>query len=278
MIKDASPTLGKVQTEMARELLRASRGSHVHQNWLAEQMDLTNIAPIMRNDQAVARMNVYRNNVMFSLTQAMTKQFPVVATVVGEKFFLALARDYLQAHPPEEPELTFIGQTFPEFITSHPHCEQLPYLADLARLEWHCQRALHSVDDPVLAPEELANIDPELLGDQILTLHDSAILLQSDFPVSLIWQEHSGDNPSPIDLVNAPSTHALIYRKGFVVNVVTLAQPAFDFLQVTKKGASISQSWESISSKYAMADEEFPKLFGFLMSLQVFSGLMIVNT
>ncbi len=41
------------------------------------------------------RFNVYRNNVVVSLTRVLRDAFPATARLVGEEFFAAMARVYI---------------------------------------------------------------------------------------------------------------------------------------------------------------------------------------
>ena len=46
------------------------------------------------------RFGVYRNNVYAGLIDVLAGRFPVVARLVGEEFFRAMARDYVEHEPP----------------------------------------------------------------------------------------------------------------------------------------------------------------------------------
>lgn len=46
------------------------------------------------------RFDVYRNNVVASLSDALGVAFPVVQKLVGDEFFRAMAGVYLRQHPP----------------------------------------------------------------------------------------------------------------------------------------------------------------------------------
>ncbi|MEZ5722575.1 MAG: DNA-binding domain-containing protein [Paracoccaceae bacterium] len=59
------------------------------------------------------RFDVYRNNVVVSLSEALATGFPVVRKLVGEAFFSAMAGVFVRAHPPRSPVLTMYGEGFP---------------------------------------------------------------------------------------------------------------------------------------------------------------------
>ena len=66
------------------------------------------------------RFAVYRNNVIVGLSESMKITFPAVARIVGEEFFLAMARAYVVADPPRSPMLLEYGDGFPDFVERFP--------------------------------------------------------------------------------------------------------------------------------------------------------------
>ena len=103
--------------------------------------------------QSERRFTVYRNNVFVGLTEALRAGFPCTARLVGEEFFMAMARIFAAAHPPGSPVLLHYGAEFPDFIASFPPAASLPYLADVARIERAATEAYHERDE---APLQIA--------------------------------------------------------------------------------------------------------------------------
>lgn len=98
-----------------------------------------------RSDPA-KHLAVQRNNVMISLVDALAHTFPVTLQLVGEEFFRAMAQVFVLAHPPRTRVLAHHGQALPSFIAQFPPAAGLPYLADVAQLEWQRLQALHAAD------------------------------------------------------------------------------------------------------------------------------------
>lgn len=93
------------------------------------------------------RFTVYRNNVVVSLIDALADTYPVVQQLVGEEFFRAMAREFALAHPPTSPVMAFYGDGFVEFIGAFPPAAALPYLADVARLEYCYVQVYHAAEE-----------------------------------------------------------------------------------------------------------------------------------
>ena len=150
---------------------------------------------------ASARLAIYRHHVFTSLTAALEATFPVVARLVDRRFFGWLADRYIRAHPPAGPCLVEYGANLPAFIDGFPACAHLPWLGDVARLEWAMNAALHAPESGTLAPADLARIAPSRLARLVLRLEPSVRLLASRWPVDLIWRANQpGAAETSVDL------------------------------------------------------------------------------
>src|SRR5215471_6617276 len=96
------------------------------------------LAALVRADGIAfdGRLKVYRNNTFSSLTAALKDSFPVVCQLVDERFFGYAAQEYIRTHPPRAPRLAEYGEDFADFLAGFEPARRLPYLSDVARLEW----------------------------------------------------------------------------------------------------------------------------------------------
>ncbi|WP_394154997.1 DUF2063 domain-containing protein [Loktanella salsilacus] len=159
------------------------------------------------------RFSVYRNTVAHSLSEALGQRFPVVARIVGDAFFKAVARVFVTAHPPRSPVLHTYGDAFPDFLANFPPAATLPYLPDVARIELLRGEAYHAADaDPMAAQDCAAQIgaDPD---HAVLTLHPSVRVFVSDSHAAVsIWAM----NQPGATAAQPPSEAeaALVFRQG----------------------------------------------------------------
>lgn len=251
--------------------MRASQDLHA---WLASGQD-PKTCEAQRIDSG---LRIYRNNVMYSLTQALAAQFPVVHRLVGAEFFGALARDYVRQEPPLDPALTYYGHLFADFIASSAACRTLPYLADVAALELQCQRALHAADDPILDLVQLGTVPPDALAAAHFTLQASACLFASDYPVDRIWAANLAESDEEIRLEPQSRQHLLIYRRALEVQVVALQEPAFALLQLLQQGSCLQDACDAVQEKYSLDSAAISGLLGYLLGLQVFSRFTLPTT
>ena len=194
-----------------------------------------------RGKQAVRRFNVYRNNVTVSLIDALADIFPAVQRITGKTFFRDMAREFVRAHPPASPLLFLYGHDFPAFIETFEHASRMPYLADVARLERAWLTAYHAADLEPLAPQALAAIDADRLGDATFTAHPAAALVRSRFAVFDIFDANRTDDPvGKIDA--ARPQNVLVTRPGTEVTVIALPDGHEAFFETLLAGGTLGEA------------------------------------
>jgi hypothetical protein len=155
------------------------------------------------------RFNVYRNNVAASLSDALATGFPVIARLVGDEFFRAMAGVFLRGAPPSDPRLQLWGGKFPGFLARFEPVAHLPYLPDMARLELGLRQSYHAAD---AAPLPIAGRDPAEVLALKPRLAPATLILRSRFPILSIWEKNTGQ--PDLEIAWRPET-VLITRPGF---------------------------------------------------------------
>ncbi len=186
------------------------------------------------------RFNVHRNNVVLSLVQSLEARYPAVKRLTGEEFFRAMARLYLDAHPPASPVLIEFGSAMPAFIEQFAPATDMPYLADVARLEWLQHEAFHAGDASPLEPDVLAAIPPDALARLCFTLHPSLRLLQSPYPVLAIWRTNVHDADVHKVRLADGGDELMIVRPRLDVQLVRLPPGAHSFLSLIAAGTPLA--------------------------------------
>lgn len=198
-----------------------------------------------------ARFDVYRNNVVTSLTEALQASFQVVESLVGAEAFSVLARRFIVEYPPKSPYLFEYGAEFASFLNE---CEQLssyPYVAEVAQLEFELLRSTHAADaepqNQVLI--ELAQ-QPERLATARFLLAPSLSLLNMKYAAGSIWQAHQQPLVN-LEQVNAYQPEWLmVSRPEYAPQIDWLSPSEFKFLQALHSGREVEASLASL-------DEEF---------------------
>ncbi len=187
------------------------------------------------------RFAVHRNNVAVALVDALADTFPVVKALVGEEFFEAMATVFVRAHPPASPLMHGYGGQLPGFIEAFAPARGLPYLADVARLEFARVQACHAADAPPLSPAAATSALAcgERVGALRLVPHPAARWLASPHPVVSLWAAHQGEGGfDEIDLARAES--ALVVRPALDVLVLPCGAATVAFLQCAARGGELA--------------------------------------
>jgi hypothetical protein len=183
------------------------------------------------------RFGAYRNNVYACLIDVLAGLFPVVARLAGEEFFRAMARDYVEHEPPSSAVLLRYGAGFADFIAGFPPAATVPYLADMATLEWLRHSAYHAADAVPLPLQALASA-ADRAADAVLALHPSLGVVRSSYPIVSIYELNLeiGD-VSPARL--AGSEDALVARSGLAVEICRPPESGAPFILALKDGKTI---------------------------------------
>ncbi|HYP58719.1 MAG TPA: DNA-binding domain-containing protein [Beijerinckia sp.] len=209
------------------------------------------------------RFAVYRNNVAIGLIEALEARFPVVRRLVGEEFFTAMARVFVQAHPPRSPLLMIYGDSFPQFIAGFGPAAELIYLADIARLEAARTRAYHAADAQAFDPSALAGMSDEALQTVRFMLHPAVEIISSAHPIVTIWAMNS-DEKALGPIKDWRGEDALISRPGLDVEVHCLPEGAAVFLQSLASGLPLGEAVQRAIASSADFDlaKNLAALFG----------------
>ena len=198
-------------------------------------------ARILTGDPADERLCVYSGGYVARMREALEEAYPAVRHVTGARTFSELARSYAARHPSHDYNLSLAGRHLPEFLQTYSLTKELPFLPDLARLEWQVVEAFHAFDQPPLDPSRLSAVPPEDWERLRLIFQPSVHLLASAWPVLDIWEAR--DRPIGevrIDLINRPQ-RILIFRSTLEVRCELLDQPQDAALEALLSGKTLGE-------------------------------------
>lgn len=191
------------------------------------------------------RVNVYRNNVMVSLVDALSCTFPVTQQLVGEDFFRAMAQCFVRQQPPRSPVLARYGAQLPDFISQFEPAAGLPYLGDVARLEWLRLQALHAADATPVSNEAIAHClsNPEALACTHWVLSPSLHLFASPLSAVSLWAAHQEGSGLALESVNTEQAEsAWIFRSDLDVMVLQTKPAEQALSQALQAGSPLGEA------------------------------------
>ena len=204
-------------------------------------------------------LGAYATNGGAGAERALASAFPCVVALMGEDAFALLARAYRLAHPPVRGDLALLGEGLADFIAVDPQLADVPYLADMARLEWLLDRAERAADATPRheSLQLLEQADPQALR---LQLAPGAALWRSAWPVVTIRAAHQQPADGTEDpfaaareaLSRGDGECAFVWRQGFKPCLAVLGEPAARFVEALLQEHSLGTALD-----HAGADFQF---------------------
>ena len=193
--------------------------------------------------KADKRFSVYRNNVTLSLIGALEANFPAIRRLVGEEFFVAIAKAFVREHPPKSRILAGYGDDFPAFLEKLEPLAVYPYLADVARVERLWLDAYHEADAEPLDGAVLSARGPEALFATRFVPHPATRLIRSPYAaVSIMSANRAGSDTSGID--PSKPEFGLLTRPRLAVDVRHISASTFEFLHALIGSSSLGEAVE----------------------------------
>ena len=224
------------------------------------------LSQLQDDDLALQRFQVYRNNFIVLNGDALADMFPVVKRLVGEEAFRMLATAYVRQHPPKDRTLLLYGDLFADFLDSIPELSGLPYLSDVARLEFAWTAAYHAADALPLQPDQLQDLSEEAFAKLQLRAHPSLQLLASDFPIYRIWSVNQSDDQDELISLDEGGCRLIVIRPDNEVQVRVVPVGEFEFVKRLLASATIGEAFEET----IQTDPEFD--LGRFFSRHLFDG------
>lgn len=215
------------------------------------------------------RFAIYRNNVHRGLGDALIAAYPVVAKLVGEDFFRAMAQGFFRAEPTRTGSLALYGAGFAEFIDGFDAAASLPYLSDMARLERARLEVLHEADEMVLDANSLAAFGGDLAACRFVA-RSACWLVNSAFPIHAIWMRQQVGSTQPEPIVQQ-AENILITRPGMTVRQIVLDDGGAVFARCLLDGMTVADGYEAAIK----CDPQFDvtSAFAQLIAAGAFAGL-----
>ena len=202
------------------------------------------VAPPIRGNGLTGqqRLQVYRNNMQSALISALRGVYPVTERLVGEEFFSAAALAYLKANPSHSGNIQEYGGAFSQFLNGFGPATSLPYLGDVAALEWHRLQTAIAPPHVSMNLAALAAVAAELqLGLHFLT-QPAVRVFRSRFPVLTIWEYCQSMAPEEGLDIDLPGERALFARPALDVYMRRLSPGEYDFLHQLRRGRTFEEA------------------------------------
>ena len=212
--------------------------------------------PAARDLIALARgdcrrgLMAYQANGHVMAERSLSAAYPVLRELLGEQSLRALACALWHAQPPWRGDLAQWGGGLSGFVRDSDQLAELPYLSDVAAVEWALHQAAGAVDQSAdhASLALLMSADPTRLALQLVP---GCTVLPSLWPVVSVVGAHRDQSPS-FDALRArlrarvPET-AVVWRAGLQVCLREGLAHEGVFLATLQAGQSLSVALDAAS-------------------------------
>ncbi|MGF1725891.1 DNA-binding domain-containing protein [Photobacterium nomapromontoriensis] len=187
-------------------------------------------------------LQIYRNNFIISLSEVLEAAYPCTLAVVGEECFAQLTRLHVLALPLKQGDVSHYGEHLANTIEQHPSLvEAVPYLADLARLEWLIDQISQLTPySPNFPFHQLSHITENNIGQLQFNVAEPTGCTDSLYPVASLWQMIKTEQVDAIDL-NQPES-AIIQLRTTGIVVVKCPPDATSLLRLCQQHQPLSNA------------------------------------
>ncbi len=216
------------------------------------------------------RISIYANMYRARLVDVLSDDFAQVAAVLGEQRFSEVAVAYLAAYPSTHPSIQYIGRQFANFLATRAACPELPFLGDLARLEWARVEVFGAPDAEPLQLAQLQTIAPDEWAELRFQLIPACRILSSAWPIHKLWDM---DSAASFETIHPVPTCVRVWRTAdfttYQASMDAAEQAALRSLQAGEPFAAICATLEE-----TLPVEEAAQAVGSLLLRWIEDGLL----
>jgi hypothetical protein len=213
---------------------------------------------------ATGPLSVYRNTVVHGAVEALRSNYPVVAQIVGEEMFEAIAVEHNATTPPRSPVLANYGEQFAEWLGVQAWIADLPYLPDVARVERLHVECLMAGDGEALHD---AAVD---LSRVRLNLHPAVRFTWLQTPAMSIWLAHQRPLASAIEPEWKPEGALFVRPSPFIMHTPHIGAAAHRILSGIRLRERVGQALSAAARLYPGEDAD--AVFASLLNMGAFAA------
>ena len=197
-----------------------------------------------------AQLSIYRGSIFGGLKKALAETYPVTKDLVGGIFFNMMLGQYIKSFPCRVQDLNDYGEDLPEFIRALKQARSIPYLADTAQLEWHCNIALNTkIQKNNLSDLSFLNAREK----SKLNLPNGSVLLQSNYPIDKIWGYHQNDSEDELEIIEE-LINLVVWKNEHGLRIDKLSVEEFYFLERIDSDITFVEVCRDLENSYPYAD------------------------
>jgi len=216
---------------------------------------------------APGAISVYRNTVVSGCVDALRANYPIVAQLLGDEMFDAVAAEHAAHCPPRRPVLALYGSRFPDWLEQQGWLREIPFLPYVAQIERLHVEALFAADATPLTLADLrGREDWQALR---LAVHPAMRFAWLTAPAMSIWLAHRDGFTGDLEL-EWQAEGALLTRPHLEVLPARLTRAGHRFLFGIRLGETVGSA--AIATAGLYPDTDIGSLFTSLVNAGAFAA------
>lgn len=163
---------------------------------------------------ARSRLQIYANAYRTRFTEALSADFPILRTFLGNDAFTDLSGTYVAAFPSKSFTLRGFGARLPDFIESQTSLPERVFSAELAAFEWALVEAFDAKDQSPMGIADMAGIAPEAWPLLEIDAHPSMRHVRTRFNTPIVWNALKLQQSNPGIAEALDSVACVVWRQG----------------------------------------------------------------
>lgn len=224
---------------------------------------------------AEARLKIYRHAYFARLKQVLAKDYPALATMLGDAAFDQLCVAYIQQNPSDNTSIRWFGDKMPSFLASTAPYKKHAVLSEIAEWERLLRKIFDAANAQPLTLSQLQSLPAEHWPELRLVLIPASIETSHQFNTVALWKALK-DTQAPPPVETFPATASwLLWRVDWVTQFRSLPEDELIALSAVRSGANFAEICEQL---WDIHEEQAPARAGSLLQGWVTSQLISVET
>ena len=185
------------------------------------------------------RLGIYGDGYRSRLIEVLESSYPVLANLLGEADFHALATKYVATHESTFFSIRYYGDELADFLAADAEYSQAPLLAELARWEWAMAAAFDAADAEPIDSSAFAQVAPEDWAELRFEWSPSVQVMPLEWNVPGLWKAVTGETERPEPILEPVSW--LIWRRELQIFFRPLAAQEAAVIAASRAGQSFGE-------------------------------------
>jgi Putative DNA-binding domain len=195
------------------------------------------------------RLGIYGDGYRSRLIEALQASFPVLADLLGETDFEALAARYVSGHESTFFSIRYYGDRLADFLAGEAHYSQVPLLAELARWEWAMAAAFDAADAEPIDSSAFAQLAPQDWAELHFEWSPAVQVVELEWNVPQLWKAVTEGTPRPEPSLGSEAADAgapravsyVIWRRELQIYFRPLAREEAQVIAAARGGHSFGE-------------------------------------